>query len=234
MKNIFITGASRGIGLELSKQYLELGYFVTATCRNPSDAISLRKIKDEYPLELEILSMDVESEDSIKSCLSSLNSKNKIIDLLYNNAGVIDWRDINDVEADSIEKIYQVNLTGALLVTRHAIQCLKRAQDPLIINLSSRLGSIELRGETQLGGAIAYQCSKAALNMLTKQSAIDLASQRIRVISQSPGWVKTDMGGEDAKYETSESVSKMINSLIKLENHKSGIFIGEDGKTIPW
>jgi NAD(P)-dependent dehydrogenase (short-subunit alcohol dehydrogenase family) len=234
MKNIFITGASRGIGLELSKQYLELGYSVTATCRNPNGATSLRKIKDEYPLKLEILSMDVESEDSVKSCLSSLYRKNKIIDILYNNAGIIDWRDINDVEADSIEKIYQVNLTGALLVTRHAIQCLKRARDPLIINLSSRLGSIELRGETQLGGAIAYQCSKAALNMLTKQSAIDLASQRIRVISQSPGWVKTDMGGDEAKYETPESVSKMINSLNQLDNNKSGIFIGEDGQIIPW
>ena len=102
MKNIFITGASRGIGLELSKQYLELGYSVTATCRNPNGATSLRKIKDEYPLKLEILSMDVESEDSVKSCLSSLYRKNKIIDILYNNAGIIDWRDINDVEADSI------------------------------------------------------------------------------------------------------------------------------------
>ena len=70
--------------------------------------------------------------------------------------------------------------------------------------------------------------------MLTKQSAIDLASQRIRVISQSPGWVKTDMGGDEAKYETPESVSKMINSLNQLDNNKSGIFIGEDGQIIPW
>ena len=173
------------------------------------------------------------SEESIKSCFSSLFKRNKKIDILYNNAGIIDWNDLNNVDASAIEKIYKVNLTGALLVTRYSIPCLTLSDSPLIINLSSRLGSIELRG-MQLGGAIAYQCSKAALNMLTRQSAIDLLNQNIRVISQSPGWVKTDMGGEGAKYEISESVSKMIDSLEKLNIDQSGIFIGEDGQTIPW
>ena len=103
-----------------------------------------------------------------------------------------------------------------------------------IINLSSRLGSIDLRGETQLGGAIAYQCSKAALNMLTKQAAIDLKPLKIRVISQSPGWVKTEMGGVKAKYQVSEAVSMMLHSLNQLPSDQTGVFIGEDGKEIPW
>ena len=234
MKNILITGASRGIGFELTNQFLNLGYSVIASCSNPKNALNLEKKRYENPNELEILCMDVESEESIKSCFSSLFKRNKKIDILYNNAGIIDWNDLNNVDASAIEKIYKVNLTGALLVTRYSIPCLTLSNSPLIINLSSRLGSIELRGETQLGGAIAYQCSKAALNMLTRQSAIDLLNQNIRVISQSPGWVKTDMGGEGAKYETSESVSKMIDSLEKLNIDQSGIFIGEDGQTIPW
>ena len=85
-----------------------------------------------------------------------------------------------------------------------------------------------------MGGAIAYQCSKAALNMLTKQSSIDLKSKNIKVISQSPGWVKTEMGGENAKYEVAESVSKIISTLKNLEKIETGSFIGEDGIEIPW
>ena len=89
--------------------------------------------------------MDVESEESIKSCFSSLFKRNKKIDILYNNAGIIDWNDLNNVDASAIQKIYKVNLTGALLVTRYSIPCLTLSNSPLIINLSSRLGSIELR-----------------------------------------------------------------------------------------
>ena len=127
-----------------------------------------------------------------------------------------------------------MNLVGSLLVTKYALSILQKSSSPTIINLSSRLGSISLRGETQLGGAIAYQCSKAALNMLTKQSSIDLKSKNIKVISQSPGWVKTEMGGENAKYEVPESVSKIISTLQNLDKIETGSFIGEDGIAIPW
>ena len=100
--------------------------------------------------------------------------------------------------------------------------------------MSSRLGSIELRGNTQLGGAIAYQCSKAGLNMLTKQTAIDLAQFGIRVVSLSPGWVKTEMGGPEAKYEVMDSVKKIISVTDHLTTEQNGGFWGEDGKEIPW
>tara|TARA_Y100000022_G_scaffold194758_1_gene199564 strand:- start:1124 stop:1426 length:303 start_codon:yes stop_codon:yes gene_type:complete len=100
--------------------------------------------------------------------------------------------------------------------------------------MSSRLGSIELRGNTQLGGAIAYQCSKAGLNMLTKQAAIDLTEYGIKVASISPGWVKTEMGGENAKYEVSESVAKIIKVTDQLNPSQNGRFWGEDGAEIPW
>ena len=234
MKKILITGASRGIGLELTKQYLELGCSVKATCRHPKKANALMNLKKENPEKIEILPMDVEAEESVKSCFNLLLKKKSKLDLIYNNAGIIDWSDLNEVSASSTEKIYKVNLIGALLVTRHALPCLKNSTDPVIVNLSSRLGSIEIRGETKLGGAIAYQCSKAALNMLTKQSAIDLKKHNIRVISQSPGWVKTDMGGKDAKYEIKDAVAKMIQSLLKMKSDQTGIFVGEDGDLIPW
>ena len=234
MKKILITGASRGIGLELVRQTLLRDHFVFATCRNPDSACDLNLLKDQYPNKINILKLNVEDERSVKGCFKELKESGQSVDLLFNNEGIIDWSDLEQIEATAVEKIYKVNLLGALLVTRNSIPILQGSESPLIINLSSRLGSIDLRGGTKLGGAIAYQCSKAALNMLTKQTSIDLSPLNIRVISQSPGWVKTEMGGKDAKYETTEAVSMMLESLENLPKDKTGIFIGEDGIEIPW
>ena len=234
MKNIFITGASRGIGLEITRQSLLQGDFVTATCLAPSEAEELILLREQNQQRLEIMELNVENENSVSECFKKLEEKKQSIDILFNNAGVIDWSDFFEVSISSLEKIYNVNLVGCFTVLRKAIPSLQQSHSPLVINLSSRLGSIELRGETQLGGAIAYQCSKAALNMLTKQSAIDLKPINIRVISQSPGWVKTEMGGADAKYQVSEAVSLMLESLSQIPSNQTGIFIGEDGKEIPW
>ena len=234
MNKILITGSSRGIGFELARQLLMKDHFVFATCRTPDSADELKLLRDKYPNRLTILKLNVEDELSIQSCFKQIEQNGESIDILFNNAGIIDWSNLEQIEATVLEKIHKVNLVGALLVTRHSIPVLQCSDSPLIVNLSSRLGSIELRGGTKLGGAIAYQCSKAALNMLTKQTSIDLKPLNIRVISQSPGWVKTEMGGEEAKYETTEAVSLMLNSLEKLPENKTGIFIGEDGKEIPW
>jgi len=233
MKTIFITGSNRGIGLELTKQLLGTGNQVLAGCRDPEKAESLRALQREFE-QLEILRLSVDQEDSVLSCFDQLASENRKIDLLFNNAGIIDWSDLNEVTPDSLEEVYRTNLIGAFLVLRASLPCLGKSSDPLVVNLSSRLGSISLRGNTQLGGALAYQCSKAALNMLTKQGAIDLEPQGIRVLSLSPGWVKTELGGSEAKYEVHESVRLMLETLQNLDPKASGIFLGEEGSEISW
>jgi NAD(P)-dependent dehydrogenase (short-subunit alcohol dehydrogenase family) len=234
MKRIFITGANRGIGLELTKQNLIKGHFIYASCRYPNAANGLKSLQNQYKDRIEILNLDVEDEVSVKTCFSNLQKNNQSIYLLFNNAGIIDWSNFEEISTSSLEQVYKVNLLGPLLVIRNAIPCLQRSTSSCIVNLSSRLGSIELRGGTQLGGAIAYQCSKAALNMLTKQMAVDLKPLNIRVISQSPGWVKTDMGGQEGKYQVQDAVSMMLNALENLSPDQTGIFIGEDGVQIPW
>ena len=233
MNTIFITGANRGIGLELTRQLLREGNKIMAGCRNLEAANELRDLQGAFE-ELEILELAVDDEESVVSCFKKLSEDNQKIDLLFNNAGIMDWNDLNAVTSDSLEKVYRTNLIGALLVLRASVPCLRKSNQPLVVNLSSRLGSIGLRGNTQLGGAIAYQCSKAALNMLTKQAAIDLSTLGIRVISMSPGWVKTEMGGIEAKYEVSESVRLMLETLDNLNPGDSGIFLGEDGAEISW
>ena len=234
MKTILVTGASRGIGLEWTRQCLERGHRLLATCRNPDNAEALSTLRESHPDLLNILPLDVEDEGSVTRLFSELEKKSESIDLLFNNAGIIDWEDMLNVSSASLEKIYKVNVVGALLVLRAAIPCLRRSSNPVVANVSSRLGSIELRGNTQLGGAIGYQCSKAALNMLTKQASIDLAPFGITVLSQSPGWVRTDMGGSEAKFSVEEAVTNMLGHLEDAGPSFNGKFLGEDGVELSW
>ena len=231
---MLVTGANRGIGLEWTRQCLGRGFKIFATSRNPSAADSLSLLAKDFPDQLEVHPLDVTNESSVKGLFDALTQRLEAIDFLFNNAGVIDWDDLNSVSASSVEKVYRVNLLGALLVLRAAVPSLRLASRPVVINVSSRLGSIELRGGTQLGGAIGYQCSKAALNMLTKQASIDLAPFGITVTSVSPGWVRTDMGGKEAKYSVEESVGSMLRHLENAGPDLNGKFIGEDGNEIPW
>ena len=233
MKTYFISGASRGIGLELCRQLLTRGDQVIAGCRNPERAHLLFELQKTNE-HLQIAKLDVDDEQSIIDCFQNLNNQGATIDRLFNNAGMIDWRNLHEVSASSFSQVLQTNLCGAFLVLRQALPCLKRSDNAWIYNMSSRLGSIELRGNTQLGGAIAYECSKAGLNMLTKQASIDLAESGIQVVSLSPGWVKTEMGGENAKYEVEDSVNKMLTVTDQLTPAQNGGFWGEDGKEIPW
>ena len=233
MNTSFISGANRGIGLELCRQLLNREKRVIAGCRNPESAHSLSKLQKTNE-NLQIAQLDVDDEQSVIDCFEKLNKDGTTIDRLFNNAGIIDWRDLHEVSADSFSQVLQTNLRGAFLVLRQALSCLKRSEDAWIYNMSSRLGSIKLRGNTQLGGAIAYECSKAGLNMLTKQAAIDLADTGVQVVSLSPGWVKTEMGGKDAKYEVEDSVSKILTVTDQLTPAQNGGFWGEDGKEIPW
>ena len=234
MKTILVTGASRGIGLEWTRQCLERGHRLLATCRLPEACPTLDAFREKHSDTLEVLPLDVEDEASVSDLFAKLDERGETIDLLFNNAGVIDWDDLSTVSAASLEHVYKVNLVGALLVLRAAVPCLRRSGNPVVVNVSSRLGSIELRGDTQLGGAIGYQCAKAALNMLTKQASIDLAPAGVTVLSQSPGWVRTDMGGEEAKYSVEESVANMLGHLENAGPALNGKFIGEDGSELAW
>ena len=235
MKNIIVTGANRGIGFEITKQYLKLGHRVWASYRHESSAKDLLSMTKSFH-NLSPFEMDVTNQESIESAFDDFLQSSLKFEVLFNNAGIIDWSDFENVEPKSFADVYEVNVIGAFMVMRNSLKTLHQNSliKSRIINLSSRLGSIELRGNTQLGGALAYQCSKAALNMLTKQTSLELKPKGISVISMSPGWVKTDMGGKKAKYETDQSVTMILSVLQSLADEETGIFIGEDGERIPW
>ena len=147
MKTILITGASRGIGLELVRQLATGSQCeILATCRDPESSDELNDLAKTYPDKVKVLPLDVESETSIESLAKQLEGYS--IDLLYNNAGILDWRTIEELEAPVMERIYKVNVVGAMLVLRSFSPHLRRANAPLVVNVSSRLGSISLRGNT--------------------------------------------------------------------------------------
>ena len=233
MKRILITGASRGIGYELCKQLLKEEHQVVATYRSEKTAGPLFELEDRSK-NLLCLSMDVNSSASVQSASEEISEKFPFLDQVFNNAGILDWSPLGQVSAESFLSIYETNVVGVFRVSVAVLPLLQKGHEPLIINLSSRLGSIELRGNSHLGGAIAYQCSKAALNMLTRQMSIDFAKEGIRAIAISPGWVRTDMGGREAKYEVSESVKLFLSQIAQLPSSANGIFMGEDGEIIPW
>lgn len=233
MKRILITGASRGIGYELCKQLLSQNIEVIATYRSENKTKLLSDLKENSE-NLHLFKMDVNSDESVQNAINLISVKFDYIDTIFNNAGILDWSTLNEVTTESFSEIYETNVIGAFRVSKLSLSLLQKSNEPLIVNLSSRLGSISLRGRSQLGGAVAYQCSKAALNMLTVQMAIDYKVYGVRVISMSPGWVKTDMGGKDAKYEVEESVRLFLAQINQLPSSSSGLFIGEDGENIPW
>ena len=233
MKKILITGASRGIGLELCRQLLEQQNTIIATYRSESTAEDLFILNEMFD-DLHLFKMNVRKDKSVSDAIEQISVRFDCLDLAFNNAGILDWSKLDEVSENSFREIYETNVIGAFRVSRAILPLLQRSDNALIVNLSSRLGSIGLRGSSQLGGAIAYQCSKAALNMLTKQMSIDYQESGVRVISISPGWVKTDMGGQDAKYEVSESVRLFLSQINQLPDSSNGVFIGEDGNEIPW
>ncbi len=233
MKKILVTGASRGIGFELCKQLLEQNHEVIAAYRSQKTAKALLNL-EHNSRNLRLIEMDVNSDRSVQTAFKTIAEQFDQLDTVFNNAGILDWDTLDKISTEAFREIYETNVIGAFRVSKASLSLLQNSNNPLIVNISSRLGSISLRGHSQLGGAIAYQCSKAALNMLTAQMAIDYKSLGIRAISISPGWVKTDMGGMEAKYEVQESVRLFTSQIEQLATSESGIFIGEDGEIIPW
>jgi len=224
-----VTGASRGIGLEMVKELLTQGHQVIAACRNPDGARDLWEIQSDYKNRFRYFKLDVSSADSVAEFGAAL--KNETIDVLVNNAGILKGagESLEGLDFDSVAKSIQVNTIGPIRVTQILMPCLKRAKSPKVINVTSLMGSISDNGS---GGYYAYRMSKAALNMFG--SCLSKEFSNITTLQMHPGWVKTDMGGAQAPTERLDSVRGMI-AVIKGSTIKdSGRFLDFRGKELPW
>ncbi len=220
MKTVVITGASRGIGKALIQRFLENGDFVIGTSTSGTATI---KHKDFINFQL-----DLTKSESIETCIKNIHNLKKKIDILINNAGIVVEDEVNksNINTDYLRKTLEVNLIGTVELTEGIIPLMN--QGGHILNLSSRAGSLGHAGYAL--NYPSYRISKAALNMVTRFLAARLEGKQI-VSSVHPGWVKTDMGGDDADLEPAEAAEDIFK--LANTNVETGQFWFK-GKKFPW
>ncbi len=231
MPSTLITGANRGLGLEFAKQYLADNWQVCAACRDPSSASDLRRIADGSGGKLQVLSMDV--SDLANARAAAVELKGKPIDLLLNNAGIGGPRGqtIGNIDYETWARVLDVNTLGPIRVAEAFVNNVAQSERKLIVTITSGMGSI---GDNTSGGAFAYRRSKAAVNMVMRSLAIDLAPRGITCVVVNPGWVQTDMGGQHARLTAAESVAAMRRLIDRLGPAQSGKFFNYDGREYAW
>lgn len=228
MKNVVITGANRGIGLELAKHYRELNYTVIAICRESSE--ELDDIAD-----MVISDIDVRSQDSIEmvaevlaQTLISTDSGQKI-DVLINNAGVFTNETLDDMDFDNIQTQFEINAIAPLRVT-HAFQSMLW-EGSKVAMITSRMGSVSDNGS---GAYYGYRASKAALNAFGKSLAIDLKPKGVSVALLHPGFVQTRMVGFNGDISPEQAASGLAQRIEELNLETSGSFWHSNGEVLPW
>jgi NAD(P)-dependent dehydrogenase (short-subunit alcohol dehydrogenase family) len=221
MSTILISGAGRGLGEELARQYAAEGWKVYGTVRSPSAVV---------PAGVERLIADVTDPSQTAALAKTLHGEP--LDVLFCNAGIIGKRGmaLGSFDYDSWQEVFRVNVLGAAALAEALLENVAAGSRKVIAMMSSRLGSIA----ESSGMTLPYATSKAALNMLAKGLAASLASRGVLVVALSPGWVKTDMGGAGAPLSPQTSVSGLRKVIDGLKAADSGRFLSYDGSSIPW
>ncbi len=221
---VVITGANRGLGLAFARRLSADGFRVIGTARRPDAADELRS------LGVRIEQLDVTDAQSVRRLAEAIGDAP--VDILINNAGIGSRAHaLEDFDIDEAERIMQVNYLGPMRVTQALLPALRAGDRKLIVNITSTYGSIE---RNTRGGAYGYRESKAALNMFTRSLAAELEPHGFTCIVMSPGWVKTDMGGPNARLTPDESIDAMIRVIEGLTTEHSGSFFNHAGELVPW
>lgn len=230
MNTVLVTGANRGIGFELARQYAADGWQVLAACRSPGTAQALQQLARDTPGKLSLVEIEVTDAHSIKR---SAEGDRGPIDVLINCAGVIGRpeQSTGSIDYEDFRHVLDVNVLGPARVTEAFAGRVAQSSRRTIVTITSGMGSL---ADNTSGGYVPYRTSKAAVNMVMRCAAIDLARRGIVCIVINPGWVKTDMGGAGATLTPEKSVTAMRRVIDKLGPRDSGKFFNYDGREYPW
>ena len=240
MSSVLITGANRGLGLEFTRQYLKDGWEVHAFCRQPDEAVELSAMVADSPGNIQLREMDIGNKEQIEAAAKEL--KGLPLDLLINNAGIADGYgrgvyemkedpDIQNYDFAFWEEMMRINTLAPAKIIGAFLENIRAGGQKKIASLSSGLGSIT---NLAWAGKYGYCASKAGLNMVSKGLAEWLKPENIMVISLSPGWTRTAMGGPHATNSAEESVSGMRHVISGLTLAETGRFWNFDGEELPW
>ena len=225
MTTILITGANRGIGLELARQFASDNDKVLACCRNPQEASDLKALEG-----IEVFQLDVTDGASVKALKADLGDTP--IDILINNAGIMggEHQSLTDMDYDSWAQAFLVNTISPFRVSISLLGNLRLSSNPKLVTITSQMGMLSRRST----GSYAYRSSKAAANKVFQVMAAELEVDGIIVCPVHPGWVRTDMGGPAASIGVEESAAGLVKVIAGLTIEESGRFFQYDGEELPW
>ncbi|MBA4502371.1 SDR family oxidoreductase [Marinobacterium marinum] len=230
-ETVLITGCNRGLGLEFAYQYARDGWCVHACARDLVRAEELLALEARFPDQVQLHTLDINKDGQIKALDRVLG--NETIDVLINNAGYYGPKGVGfgNVERALWRQVLETNTLSPLMLTQALFPRIATSRLKTVAFLSSKVGSI---GDNRSGGGYYYRSSKTALNQVVKSLSIDLEGAGVKVVALHPGWVQTDMGGNNALITAEESVTALRNLLQQLDLQHSGSFLNHDGSTIDW
>uniref|UniRef100_F1L8E3 Oxidoreductase n=1 Tax=Ascaris suum TaxID=6253 RepID=F1L8E3_ASCSU len=250
--SVLITGANRGIGLGLVKQWASLAgvKHIFACARKPDAAEELKDLS-RNDARIHCVKLDVNSDKSIldaKKQVDLLLDEGTGLNVLINNAGcmIAEGGTLENADRSVYLQHFDTNVISVAKMIEAFLPLLKMASKECIsdewgvhraaiINISSELGSIESNNTgSKLIRSIPYRLSKAALNQLTKTLSVDLAEDSILVVSVCPGWVRTDMGGPEASLTVEQSTKTQIQTALSLRKEHSGLLLSYDGTKLAY
>jgi len=232
METLLITGANRGIGLELSRAFAAADWRVHACCRRPDAATELQRLAERQPA-VQIHPLDVTDPAQIDRLSRQLADAS--IDILLNNAGISGPRaelgQIGVEERDAWLQVFATNSIAPWMVAQAFVDQVARSGRKTIATISSLMGSI---GDNQQGGRVIYRSSKTAVNQVMKCLSLALTERQITVVMLHPGWVRTDMGGPEAPLPPADSAGGLQRLLTGLTPEHTGRFFDYTGRELPW
>ncbi len=236
MPTMLVTGASRGLGLEMVRQYGAEGWRIHACARSPDAATELAALAAGSAGAITVHTLDVGKPEQIAALAAELAGTP--IDMLVNNAGVLGHAierqepgAFGTIDYDNWMQVHAINTMAPLMVAEAFVDHVAASEMKLMFFMSTRMGSITVLDE---GNFYPYRSSKAALNLLVKAISIDLAARGVRTLAVHPGWVSTDMGSAAAPVTPPESIAGIRRVVAAYGADETGRFFQYDGEELPW